>query len=376
VEPHPVPQDILNTEFKLFGAFTLRQFSYILLGCLIAIGIFLIPIPVIIKLPMMIASIGNGIAMAIIPRWGAKTEGFLKAIFLSPRYVWVRESETPDMLQRKAQLKTTGGKQVKKNQNGRKIDLEEISLEEMLSARQTGPRSTTANIPIPKDKFDFTPREQNLDRTFKEIYANVQPKPQQNQQTQFYNVGEKNLQTQQANQSSQQVQNISAQNPLSQITTKDQLVNEINELKRSLGFIVKDQSYKEKEAEVLARINDLYHELKMKGFEDSITPKVQVDQSKLQTFQGGNASNLGQIVFGIVVDKSDKPIADAEIYFDLKNSDKDIAVYTDAKGQFNSVSKILPGEYDISIKHPNYKFHTYKINVTENNLPAYKLRAK
>lgn len=383
MEPHPVPQDILNIEFKLFGAFSLSQFVKMVAGCLIGLFFFLLPIPsIIIKLPLVVGPIVIGVGIALVPRFAAKFENFVKALFISPRYIWVKESQSPDFLKGKKKASSKKKGATAANKNKRKYDLEEISLDRMLAAREKSPELQTNSKPVPKDQFDMVPREQNLDRVYDSLFEGVK---------QTNPTEQKTAQPMPAS-PLRQVQAGTTKDPAQQTQktgkTPKEIQEQINILKRQLTQIVKDHQYKDKEAEILSQINDLYHDLKMMGIESvsetasrmqerpktKSEPRPQI-QTRVTDFKGA-PTDEGQIVYGIVVDKKNKPIQNADVFFDLQDSENDVMVKTDSQGRFNSDRKISPGEYDISISHPGHRFHTYTIKVTDQKLPAYKLRSR
>jgi hypothetical protein len=126
MEPHPVPQNILDIEFKLFGAFTLSQFGKILIGCMGGVAIFfLLNINPLVKIPLILISVGTGVLMAIIPNFGTWLGGFIKALFISPRYVWVKETSTPELLQRKKISDPKNDLEVSSAMNKKKLNIED-----------------------------------------------------------------------------------------------------------------------------------------------------------------------------------------------------------------------------------------------------------
>src|SRR5260221_2036340 len=136
MEQHPVPQNIIDVEFKLFGSFTLKQFSKILFGSLGALLIFFIPMPSIIKVPLMGISIFLGLGMAIVPNLSVWLNGMLKAIFISPRYVWVRETVTPDLLKsRQSSTKSSKDLKVGAAKSTNKVDINDIPLERLFGTK-------------------------------------------------------------------------------------------------------------------------------------------------------------------------------------------------------------------------------------------------
>lgn len=361
MEPHPVPQDILNTEFKLFGSFTLKQFLKLIMACLVALFIFLSPLDPIIKLPLSGGTVLIGIAMAIVPRFSVWFANYIKAIFVSPRYVWVQTTEAPDILTSSTKKEISASQKVSSSKSSSKIDLEEVSLDKLLAARDN-PRKSTP-LPISpainqtESDIDIEPtRQQNLDRVMGDVYKDVKPTVKEQQP-----VNSVPQPTQQK----------------TQLRTQQDYVNEINQLKAELQNIVKDQHAKDKEAEILHRINDLMHELKMMDtINNEPNPVVSTENQKITDEQGQKIIE-GQIVFGIVVDKSGNPVSNAVVVFDDAHGNRDVITQTLTDGRFSTDKKLVKGEtYEIRVQHPEKKFNTYTITVGEGKLPAYKLRER
>ncbi|MCA9380650.1 carboxypeptidase regulatory-like domain-containing protein [Candidatus Dojkabacteria bacterium] len=351
MEPHPVPQDILNTEFKLFGSFTLKQFLKLLMGALVALVIFIVPMPAIIKWPLIGVSLLIGVGLAIVPRFGVWLSNYLKAMFIAPRYVWVQTTEAPDVLNEQIKKTIKEDQKVSKSKNSDKVNLDEISLTKLLSARDN-PRKST---PLPKqettDALDEPVRQNNIDRLMTDVFKGQQPKVQPT----------KPVQQEPAN-------NLPAATP-AQPRTQEEYAAEIQKLKQEMQSIGKDQKYKDREADILHRINDLMHEMKV--LENNDNQQVPVKKINITD------DIEGQYVFGIVVDQKGQPISNAQIIFDDEGGNRDILALTGNDGRFASTQKLQKGvTYNISAKHDGYTFHTYKISVGDQKLPAYKLRAK
>jgi len=369
MEPHPVPQNILDVEFKLFGAFTLKQFGKILAGCLIGIGIFLININILIKIPLVIISVFGGILLAIIPNFGVWLEGFLKALFISPRYVWEKKTQTPEILSNQAAVvNVEKDRNIESSLNKKKLDINELPLDKLFGTQAEGKRE------IVEDKFE-SPDGENLNDIYSDVFGVTttvakrpagQPAPIQQKVVQ---EKPKMAMTNEIPQDSQEVKMVGSP----KFTTVEQYQAEINRLKYQLSILAKDQDYKEKEEEIMSKINDLYTEIKLisggkftnKTKTDAI-PKVDVMQSGLQ----------GQVIFGIVVTTSDIPLANANIRF-VNDTIKKIFNTTSGKdGKFSTVKPLPPGNYSVFIEFPGKQFHAYNIEVTNKTLPAYKLREK
>lgn len=87
MKQHPIPQNILDIEFKLFSKFTVREFIYIASGIGIG-GIFLFALagedlPPIIAVPLFLISSGLGLFLGIAKINDQKAEVYLKNFILS-----------------------------------------------------------------------------------------------------------------------------------------------------------------------------------------------------------------------------------------------------------------------------------------------------
>jgi len=369
MEPHPVPQNILDVEFKLFGAFTLKQFGKILAGCLIGIGIFLININIIIKIPLVLISVFGGILLAIIPNFGIWLEGFIKALFISPRYVWEKKTTTPEILSNnKPVVDAEKDRNISSSLNKKKLDINELPLDKLFGTQAEGTQV------IKEDKFE-SPDGENLNDIYSDVFGvttTVAKRPATETaapiQQKVEQTKPKLAMATQQEQPTQEVKMVGQP----KFTTVEEYQAEINRLKYELSILVKDQNYKEKEEEIMSRINDLYTEIKLisggkfTNQTKTSVPKVDVMQSGLQ----------GQIVFGIVVTTSDIPLANANIKFVNDTIKKIFSTASGRDGKFSTVKPLPPGSYSVFVEFPGKQFHAYNIEITNKTLPAYKLREK
>src|SRR3989344_5727949 len=93
MEQHPVPQNISSYEFRLVGDMTLKQFLQLAGGIVLAFIFFRLPIPVILKYPLVFVSAVTGAAMAFLPISGrpftAWLTAFIRAVYSPTQYLWV-----------------------------------------------------------------------------------------------------------------------------------------------------------------------------------------------------------------------------------------------------------------------------------------------
>lgn len=346
MEPHPVPQNIIDVEFKLFGSFSLRQFAKIFIGCVLGVVIYLIePIPGIIRLLLIFISVFGGILMAIVPRFDVMVAGFVKALFISPRYVWIRELRTPEILELSKITTLDSSKKVSSGLNAKKIKLEEVGLGEkendytdfVVSSNEDSPEVTNTNF----------------ERVYGEIYANT--------------VTEK---------TEEKLDSITDKTKIKEtlaLKTREEYIAEIARLKEKLSKIYKEPLSREKEEEIMGEINSLYNELKL----------LDIDGSNIKSTTKGNVAIItpvaseGKIVFGIAVAKSGTPLGNTIIDF-ISLPDKKLLTraVSDKSGKFSTADKLPFGDYMVKLNNPGNKFDSYKITVAKDVSNGYKFRSR
>jgi hypothetical protein len=337
MEPHPVPQNILDIEFKLFGSFTLRQFGKILVGCLVALLFFVLPINFFVKAPFIAASIIIGALSALVPRFETWLLGFTKALFISPRYVWIKDKVRYDLLSDTTQIKPDQ-KTLQKAKNMKKIDISDIPLSKLFAAQKVEgePEEIGENV-----------REQNFQRVYKQEFANKFKG----------NATEKNevLPRQNSN------------------DNKITLEQEIEVLQNQLENLDESRpDYKEKQEYIMMRIAELRSKIKMKG--RYVDKNLKNTNEKLVNAKGEALSETSQQIFGVVVDKKDNPIQGAEVIFTNEDTNAMIKCITDNQGKFSTPQKLPEGSFLVQIKYPGIKFNLYRIVITKEKLPVYKFR--
>ncbi len=347
---HPVPQNIIEVEFKLFGAFTLKQFMKMLFGCLGGVFIFLLGLPWYIGLPLMATSVLLGIGMAIIPNLGVWISTFVKAMFIAPRYVWIKESSTPNALKNTKKVSAKNNQQVEKTRNARKVDLTEISLSKLLATRgdYSRQRNELLDLNTPEKVQNNQARDVNINRAFSEEFQ------------------------QQAQPTAQSAATPSTSAQTLKLETKEDYLNEIERLKSELNILVQNKTDQAREKELMDKINVLTQHLQVITQSESLS---QPATGIVRDFQGNQISN-GQIIFGVLVDNEDKPIKNAEIEFKNVETGNKVKIKVNEDGRFTSAEKIMRGTYDVKIDGKGHKFHTYKIQIGDSKLPAYKFRSK
>jgi hypothetical protein len=87
MQQHPIPQNVLDVEFKLFTKFSLKEFAYLVAGLLSgSIFLFLnrqIGFPGIIAWPLFLFLSGVGLFLALVPINGQGADEFIKNYFIA-----------------------------------------------------------------------------------------------------------------------------------------------------------------------------------------------------------------------------------------------------------------------------------------------------
>lgn len=99
-QQHPIPQNVMQVEFKLIGNLTIRQFVYAAVGVVFFYIAITSPIPSFIRFPVAFIGLIGGLALAFLPledrgldQW---TKNFLGAIFSPTQRIWHKEPEPPE----------------------------------------------------------------------------------------------------------------------------------------------------------------------------------------------------------------------------------------------------------------------------------------
>lgn len=119
---HPIPQNILDVEFKLFSKFTLKEFAYLAIGLgLGGVMLYLMvsrAIPAILGVPLFVLASGAGIFLGLVPINDQDADVFIKdyisAITSPTQRVWMNHEMQSE--RSKPSLKPTSeGKLVEKS---------------------------------------------------------------------------------------------------------------------------------------------------------------------------------------------------------------------------------------------------------------------
>ncbi len=349
MEPHPVPQNFLDTQFKLFGAFTLKQFIRILLGGLIAVGIFVININFLIKLPLILGALAFGVLAAFIPGFEKQVGGYIRAIFISPRYVWTKQKVIPEILYNPTKKDTKNDQNIESALDKKLIDLNTLPLEKLFGS---------AMPTVIKDEQDSMEQgKENVNAVYEDVFGKD-----------IVNT-ERKIDDYEALPVAPKVQIPAKSVEGPRFKSIEEYKREIERLKFELSkYTGKDSA---KERLITDQINELFMEVKLIVSDSKYQTTASV-QNKLNHM---TPEQSGKILAGVVVGKKDEPIDGGVIDF-VNEGRVAMKVQISQDGKFVMPNPIPFGVYEVKIIHPTKRFHTYKIQVGEGNPTGYKFREK
>lgn len=102
MEQHPVPQPITSYEFRLVGDMTLKQFGKLAAGLILALIVYAINPPALLKWPLIFLFSGIGAAMAFVPFEGRPIDiwiiAFFKRIYSPTQFIWKQKEKAVSSL--------------------------------------------------------------------------------------------------------------------------------------------------------------------------------------------------------------------------------------------------------------------------------------
>ncbi|MCA9379384.1 hypothetical protein KC640_03060 [Candidatus Dojkabacteria bacterium] len=392
MEQLPVPKNVLDVEFKLFGSLTVKQFLKVLLGCLIALGLFLVPgLHPIIKIPGIGIALVVGVGSALLPSFQVKLLALLRAVFVSPRYVWRKETQVPEVLKSKlsSQENTGDASAVAASR-----DPDDITIDQVLSVRSAvmDSAAVAATNPAYGSAAAHAQQEDNFSEIYREVYGlqslddSLAGRNQTPEQVVRMNnnlagnagagvkvpVG-KNMQVNvqpvsnsapRAATSVLQPSQMAAENTNQQNLLQNYQL-ELGMLKSQLQELNKKGGEEKNREQIQKRINEIYAAIKSSSQQQ--TDKVVQPQQ----------SAPSKLIYGVVVDKKDKPVQGVSVEIDtLEGKTLIHDVQTRMDGSFAIDAPLTAGEYVIKLHHPSLKFYDFKIVIDKGILPGYKFRAK
>lgn len=389
METHPVPKNVLNVEFKLFGPLTVNQFFKLVVTALICLVLFVVPVPRIITIPVVVVVALLGASIALLEGFEVKVAGVFKAIFGGTQYVWRNKHDVPEVL-KESEKKESSTTSTKKMQSNGPAQLDDISIDKLLDARAKARAPKVANAVVGKAPVKQETDERTTDdfeAAYNENYA-----------------GTKSLED---STRSREVPMAAMQtgSGLAQTTANDNLVKVgenvqavvrplKNDMARENISISSDQLAHgqlsdEEKAELIkhltAEVTELKQHLKTVSPRErkEITDAIKTKFAEIQRLVGSRkeaapANYSDQAIFGVVVNKQDLPVPGANVGV-VSSEDPDtllISTQTRSDGKFKlDLDDLEIHNLIIKVAHPQFRFPDFKVNTDTAKLPAYKFKA-
>lgn len=347
MDAHPVPKNVLTVEFKLFGSLTVNQFLKILFGCIAAIVIYVLGLHPVITWPLIIASITIGVMSAFSQGFESRLNTIIRSVFVSSRYVWRKSTKSLSVLQQDSPTTSavSNSKPAPNTTKSTKQTFDDISIDRLLDARASY-QQASAEKEVPT----------NFERIYTDVYgADAEKQAATNQTYQPNTLGRVGIN--------------SAPRPLTHQTSNTRKIYTVSDYEKELANLNIQLAHANKEGDqsikqqILDRINTIYSEMKDLAKEDMVPEQSPPDSGKL--------------LYGIVVDSKDRPLAGVGMQlFDLNGRPVLPVLVTDNEGKFVANAGLPIGEYGVRLSSATHKFSDYKIKVEDGRVPAFKFRAK
>lgn len=92
MDNHPIPQDVTGFKFKIIGSITIKQFGYLLAAGIFALIVWLLPIVIFVKIPIILMLASIALVLAFVPIEGRPADkmivSFVKALPSENQYVY------------------------------------------------------------------------------------------------------------------------------------------------------------------------------------------------------------------------------------------------------------------------------------------------
>ncbi len=99
MDQHLVPQNISSYEFRLVGDMTLKQFFQLAGGGAVGLIWYNLPLPFIVKWPLILVSVGVGVMLAFVPVQGRSFSAwllaFIRAVYSPTEFKWIQKQIIP-----------------------------------------------------------------------------------------------------------------------------------------------------------------------------------------------------------------------------------------------------------------------------------------
>jgi len=338
MEQHPVPQQISAYEFRLVGDMTIKQFGQVAGGVVIGLVFYALRLPFLIKLPLVALPIILGAAMAFLPIEERPIQtwiiAFFKAVYSPTQYIWRKVAHVPEVLAEGKKLATpptlAGAKLTPKDQKKlasylfslpqvkSEVEIEEKKFLEKVQKLFASPTPAGFETGIPEKMEHFPKKEEK-----KEEPAGVK----------------------------------------------------VRKLHGPLVMEVEGQEPEEKAERLAPKV--------VPAYTPQYTPMPKPTRKKLSAKEAEfgeipmpSTPTIPNIIVGMVTDREGKIMEGAIIEIRDEKGNPVRAFKTGKLGQFQVVTPLTNGNYEIEVEKENHRFDLYKFRLEGKIMEPIRIRAR
>jgi hypothetical protein len=360
-EAHPIPQDITGFQFKLIGDMTLKQFAYLAAGAIAAWIVYLLPLLLLIKLPIVVFFLGFGVALAFVPVDGRPLDTmiayFFKAVFSPTQYIYQKQGATLGVTPAPGAdlTKTLSQNQLQQFLSKVPKIRNPLDRKEMVFFQNVGAMSSSPQAPLPREipSHYFATKAAALGTHVPQSQTKAEKKNEDlmlNENLQkTAEVLQKELERARKAEEAQRLNQI---DPKAFLDTHQKVL----ELQNQLSEMANQKQELEKKLTEMQR-SSLSAQAPV--FTPSVAQAPQTTQNvrvipQAMTKQAGiaNAPEFPNVLTGIIKDPRGNPLQN--ILVEVKDAEGNAAraFKTNALGQFASATALSNGKYTIEFEDP------------------------
>lgn len=327
MERHPVPQNIMDVEFKLFGALTIKQFGYAAGGFVIALLFYFSGLPELVRWIFIGISLIVGLFLAVMKINGQSStvwiSHFIASMFEPQERLWRKTAIIPDILKDDQSATTKPIDEITSLVNKRNID--------------SMPAMPLAETVIPEEEKKLIAAEDSnlkqIDEHFNFLF-----------------------------------------NELPQVSTASVNPNVLAQTKSPANPIVTKPTTLAAGVAAGQSLNDMVYQ--GKDYAVSFTPmQTEVSRPLQTTFSQQLDLKANNYLKGQILGSNGEAISGADIYI-LDNRGNIIRNSVSiANGSFAISSGLAAGDYLVDIKKEGFKFPRYSVSLKGDKVMEIKLQA-
>lgn len=354
MEKHPVPQNIMDVEFKLFGALTVRQFSYAAAGFICALISYYTPLPDILRLIFIGISIGTGLFLSLVKINGQSStiwvSNFIVSMIVPQERLWRKIGIIPEVLKNDPTFKDRSDPDVVETLTKERLDkMPAMPLENLSPAENELDEQEEKNLKQIDEHFDFL---------FNQL-------PQ--------------VKTEPVNAEAVQTATTAFKKEKSEVSeTLIPVIKKPNSIAAAVGAgYDQDKVYINENYAVAFKplTNEVNRPINLPENNKPVMPPsvpiLKTDSASVPMVQG-----MVNLVNGVVYDNKNQPLASVKIMVLDKSGNMVRSISSDSHGTYTLASGLANGSYMLDATKEGYKFGRYTIDLKGDKIITTKITAQ